>query len=387
MADLLPPEAAQRTTAAVATERLYPVVEDGVARRPRIFAMIENGLDPAGYRERWLNGREPDASPYGFHHAEQLGGEVGFSADRPSRFLGKVVRRLLGFDFLHALYNRHAMRPADILWTMTEREALGICLLMKSGLLPRKPLIGATVWLVNGWYDLPPMRRAFYRWLLRECALVTVHTEPCLARLSTVMPEANAQVLRFGVAADSFRYGDYAVANDAGPIHIVAAGADRTRDWTTLIAAFGNDPRFRLTIICWRLDPADYRDIANLAIPANLSVPEITALYAQADYVAIPMVENIFSGITVAIEAGAMGRPILSTRTGGVPTYFAEDEALYAAPGDPADMRARVLAQDPAARAAMAERGHARFVRDDYSSFGMITRYAGATNALLARAA
>ena len=67
---------------------------------------------------------------------------------------------------------------------------------------------------------------------------------------------------------------------------------------------------------------------------------DFIACYHWADIVAVPMRQNIYSGITVALEAAAMGTPVVSSRTGGVPTYFGEDEVFYSpAGGLPSDAR------------------------------------------------
>lgn len=355
----------------------------------RIFVLLASDLDAEAYRRRWEAGQEPDASPYGFHWAESYGGEVRFSRKRDRRgvvsdLIGRGLQRLSGFDILHAFHNRRAMSRADILWTMTEQEALAICLLIRLRLMPRVPLIGATVWMVHRWDEFGPLRRAFYRWLLPMCMLVTVHSAPCLARLRSIQPRGEAMLLPFGVAGEMFRPDLLAGRpRDDGPIRIVAAGNDLTRDWQTLIAAFAGDRRFHLTILSRRVNPQDCAHYDNVSVLTGIGAEAIRNLYLGATYIAVPMKENMFSGITVALEGAGLGVPVLCSRTGGVPTYFDESEVLYAAVGDAEDMRGRILGQMPEARAAMARAAQARFREGDYSTFGMIGRYVKATNRIL----
>jgi glycosyltransferase involved in cell wall biosynthesis len=106
--------------------------------------------------------------------------------------------------------------------------------------------------------------------------------------------------------------------------------------------------------------------------------------YDLADIVVVPMVENIFSGITVALEAVALGKPIVSSRTGGVPTYFGEDEIFYAPVGDPNAMRDVVLATDPKSRMERAQAAQRRFVQQDYSTRAVMARYAAITRRVMA---
>lgn len=99
------------------------------------------------------------------------------------------------------------------------------------------------------------------------------------------------------------------------------------------------------------------------------------ALYRWADIVVVPMRENRFSGITVALEATANGKPVVASRTGGVPTYFGEDAVRYVPPGDPAALRdALAMPAGDAYRYAVA--AQAMFCENDYSLVGLMRRYA-----------
>jgi len=121
----------------------------------------------------------------------------------------------------------------------------------------------------------------------------------------------------------------------------------------------------------------------NVAIIRPSSMADFLRCYEEADIVAVPMKENIFSGITVALEAVAMGKPVLSSRTGGVPTYFDEDEVFYVPVGDAAAMREVVISTDHASRRQRAENAQLRFIERDYSSRALVRRYAELTRDLL----
>ena len=103
----------------------------------------------------------------------------------------------------------------------------------------------------------------------------------------------------------------------------------------------------------------------------------------MADFVVIPMVENLYSGITVALEATALGVPVISSNTGGVPTYFSGDEVIFVPPEDPAALREATLNADYEARRAMVERAQRRFVQQDYTSAGLAQRYVALSRELL----
>lgn len=339
------------------------------------FVHLPRHLNASDYGQRYRDGIEPDESPYGFHFARDFGVDVRFSR-RPASSAGmvaKVVRLLLGFDLVNSWRDRWAMRDADVIWTMLDGEILGVAALMKAGVLPRRPVIGSTVWVVNDWAGYGPLRRSLYRYLLKEVACLFVHSEACLEPLRAIVPDVPVELLHFGISEATFADGN--AKEQGAALSIVAAGNDRTRDWETLIAAFGGDERFHLTIICPWLDGKRAETFANVSIPRLDGMASLASLYRQADIIAVPMKANLFSGITVAIEAAMMGIPILSSRTGGVPTYFADDEAIFVPVGDPDSMRNAVLRLDPPARRDMAGRARQRAVRSDYSSRGMMRRY------------
>ncbi len=355
-----------------------------------------HGKDVETYRQNYHAGKEPDETPYGFHLAGTHGYDVTFSrdiagspADVRSRVLNKVLRlqsSRLGLDLVHAYANRAYMRDADVIWTMTEGEAFAVGLLCSLGQIPRRPLVANAIWLFDGWDRLPFYRKIAFRYLSRYIDVMTVHSQECLPIIRQQLPHLRSQLMYFGINTDCFRMRQPEAAPDGEPIRIFAPGNDTNRDWGTLLRAFGNDKRFRLRIICHWLDKARLsQEYSNLTIVSSPSMSDFIGSYRWADVVAVPMRQNIYSGITVALEAAAMGTPILSSGTGGVPTYFGEEEVFYSPVGDCQAMRDIVLSTDPESRRRRAERAQQRFLQRDYSTHGLIARYVEITRELLER--
>lgn len=144
--------------------------------------------------------------------------------------------------------------------------------------------------------------------------------------------------------------------------------------------AFGNDERFHVTIVCSRLSDTLLQRYSNLSLIKRPNISDFLRSYQDADIVIVPMVENIFSGITVALEAVALGRPVLATRTGGVPTYFSDDEVLYVPAGDAHAMLDSVLGDSNKDCEDRVTRASTRFQRNDYSTHAMISRYVKITS-------
>jgi glycosyltransferase involved in cell wall biosynthesis len=66
-------------------------------------------------------------------------------------------------------------------------------------------------------------------------------------------------------------------------------------------------------------------------------------LYDWADLVVVPLRPNFHaSGITVVLEAVALGKPLVVTDAGGLKDYFSGEHAAYVPPHDPLALRRAV---------------------------------------------
>lgn len=358
------------------------VTETLGVKRPTVYVHLYYGKDAETYRDRYLLGFEPDESPYGFHLARNAGVNLVFSRDSPPTHFARRVRRIMDFDLFHAWSNRHRVNEADIVWTMTEGEAFAVSALMALGVVASKPIISNAVWLLNRWSTLNVVHRAIYRYLSRNISVMTVHSARCVPVARSAMPKLRVQLMHFGVNSDLLSSVKGRL-NCGDPINIFSAGNDKTRDWVTLISAFGGDPRFHLKIVCGWLGRDDIAGLDNVELVRDPTRHEFVDLYREADFVIIPMFENIYSGITVALEASAASRPIVSTSTGGVPTYFDETEVIYVPAGDPDAMREAVLAAVRGGVGALVMNARARFDDSNYSTEGLIDRYIEITKEFL----
>ena len=170
------------------------------------FVHLPAYLNVAAYERDHAAGIEPDASPYGFHHAREFGVDVRFSslAGSEGSIVQRKMRRLFGFDIVNSFRNRKGMAAADVIWTMLEEEALGAALLMKLRLLPRRPIVASTVWMVNNWQRTSGRRQRFYRWLLREVSLLLVQSQACIATMQSIVGADKVRLLHFGISAGTF---------------------------------------------------------------------------------------------------------------------------------------------------------------------------------------
>lgn len=374
-------------------KRMIASRTDSVADdRPVAFVHLGYGLDAERYRERFLAGDEPDETPYGFDVARRLGFRILFSRDHPegrgARLARRVARRLLGFDVLHLWRNRHLAERADVVWTMQESEWLALRFTGLFHRALRKPVVGNTVWLFDRWERINPLLRRLYARLARGAGVLTIHSDRYVELMRKVLPGARVERMYFGTSTTAYPMHSPTrrEAGRSGPVRVLAAGNDRTRDWQTLLDAIGNDPGFDIELVCSWLDPAvraRYASVRSRAATTTHRLDVFKRLYCWADIVVIPMHENRFSGITVALEATANGKPLVVSRTGGVPTYFDETMVRYVPPGDPAALREAVL-MSPEEGERRARAAQTAFRANDYSLVGLMGRYVELSTPLIA---
>jgi len=149
------------------------------------------------------------------------------------------------------------------------------------------------------------------------------------------------------------------------PHHVTPAAGDRPmicsaglefRDYPTLVEAVrGLDVR----VVIAAASPWSKRDdtTQHAELPANVEVDrfnlfDLRQLYTDAAFVVMPLVDVEFqAGVTTILEAMAMGRAVVCSRTRGQTDVVVEgDSGLYVPPGDVAALRAAITAllADPA---------------------------------------
>ena len=351
----------------------------------RVFVHSRQGLGEETVDAAFKNGTAHNPRPYGFESAEQPGFALTYSKDSRETNFQVWLFHFLGFDIVHAFRNLRRFCRADITWTVLEWEWLALSLLQRLRLAPQRPIIGNSVWMMDKWPTWGRRYRIVWKWLMSPNVYLAMHSEAAAMRARSLLPDKDFHVVPFGISTLAFpprtpRRWD---ATDR-PIRIYAIGDDKTRDWITLLSAFGNDSRFSIRIICRWIDKVvNVGDFDNLEVPRDNSIAAQQSGYCWADVVVMPMVENVFSGITVVCEAVAMGVPVVCSETGGVPTYFSAGEVLYVKPSDPESLRDAVLATQAHDWAALANSASERFRRSDYSQTGMAARYQVITRQLL----
>ncbi len=318
----------------------------------KVHVHLFYGADPRFYRQG-----DDIGCLYGYHHAESDAFKLTYSQDaregKPVRLLRRALKAALGFDFIHTWRNRAEMLRSDVIWTHTEQEWLSAALMLllsgrKAGADHGPLLLAQSVWLLDKWPSYGMLRSWLYRKLMtRADQLTTLASEN--AGLCQRYFDRDAKALLYGLNTRDFPVKTPTEWAPHSPIRIAAIGNDRDRDWETLIKAFGNDARYTVKLATRRRIPASLR-APNVEIALFSGIKKQHELYDWADVIVVPLRPNSHaSGITVMLEAAAVGKPMVVTNVGALQDYFPAGEASYIPPFNPQALREAVdqLAAEP----------------------------------------
>ena len=361
--------------------------------RIRIFVHLARGFGRTAWKQRWDRGEIVGINhddPYGYRQAESMGCVVEQSEDQPessvSRWLRLAVRAVLGFDLIHAWRNRRPMFAADVVWTHTESQALAVLLIRQCnpGVAKRVKVLAQTVWLIDSWESYSPLRRAFYRILIRNADVLTFHSASAVARARELFPSVQVELVKYGIRADQ----SLAVIDRAehAPIRLLAMGNDRHRDWPTLIAAIRNRPGYLAKLVTEAKIDGLLKDVENAVLERSSTSDELLALLNWADCVIVPLMDNYHaSGLTVIQEAVLCGIPVICTDAGGLHSYFSPDEMTYVPLKDPSAIHGAIdgLFADADARRSKASRALMRMKEGDVNSRSFVARHVELSKRLL----
>lgn len=357
-----------------------------VAQHPRRWAQLYAAGKLVG-----LN--EPD--PYGYARAAHMGVTLIPPTVADEGRLGRLVRlgvgALVGFDLVNAWRNRASIFAADVVWTHTEAQFLGVCALLAlrrrdRGAPPR--LLAQAVWLVDRWPKANPVHRWLWRRLIRQADVLTFHSPLNLAAARALFPAQRCELVRFGIRADH-REPPRAPRAPGGERRIISVGNDKHRDWQTLVEAVRAHPEWRLRIVSTKADPELARGLDHVTVAGVSSTDELLDLYRGADLVVVPLQPNLHvSGSTALQEAALLGVPTIATAVGGHEAYFPPDAVRYVPARDPGAIAAAIadLSADPAAAAAMAARAQAQMGDAGLSSEAYVRDHVRLSHELVAAA-
>jgi len=256
------------------------------------------------------------------------------AVDRESHPAVRSVLKFLGRDAALALLGFLRRGDYDAIFTNGENVALPLAMLLKT--VPNRPrhvTIGHR--LSTG------KKRLFYERLRvhRQMDTIFVYatTQLDFAKRVLHIPERVLSLIPFHADHRFYRpLPDVQVREQ----QICAAGLE-WRDYPTLISAVADKTDLSVKLAAaspWSKHNDETKD---RSLPAHVDARRydynaLRELYAQSSFVVVPLYENDFqAGVTTILEAMAVGKAVIVTRTTGQTDVIIEGETgLYVAPGD-----------------------------------------------------
>lgn len=277
--------------------------------------------------------------------AERLGGDlVDVPAARAATGrTGAVIHRLAGTGALLAWYVlRHRRAYAAVL---TDGEQVGLPYAALTRVFGR----GTTRHVMIVHVLSTRSKRAMLRWLRLasriDCYVVYATRQAELLTDEFAVPPGRVVVSRFMVDTEFFA----PRPTPAGERPLICSAGLERRDYPTLIEA-ARDVDADVVIAAASPWSTQSDSTEGQRLPDNVRVTRfdlagLRELYASADLVVMPLVDVEFqAGITTILEAMAMGRPVVCTRTPGQTDTIVDDETgVYVPPGDPAALRDTIV--------------------------------------------
>jgi glycosyltransferase involved in cell wall biosynthesis len=361
-----------------------------------VFVLLGHDFGSNTWQRKHALGLIPglnDHLAYGYYRAAGGGWSIEYSQDSNEGRFGRVgrlaLRKLLGFDLIHVWQNRRRILAADIVWTHTELEHLGVLALF--GLLRqrhRPKLIANCVWLFDRWARLSRIRRSLYQQLLKRADIVTTLSPENLEVARQLLPSVRCECVLFGAVVQKLASPRKSPVQQR--VRIASLGSDMHRDWQTLLAAFGNIPRYEVRIASSKINRKLLAGLNNVQLTPVQTADDVASLYQWADLAAIALKPNLHaSGITVAFEATVSAVPLICTDTGGLRAYFSDGEVAYVPPGAPLTMRAAAeeLSKDDERRFSMIVKAQNRLISAELTAQGFAMRNRRLSEELLCNSA
>ena len=257
--------------------------------------------------------------------------------------VGRLVERLAGPDAAMALACFRRRKRYRVVFT--DGEQVGIPYAILSRLTrhrPRHVMIG---------HRLSTRKKVLLHRALRlqeqvDVVVVYASEQRRVAIEELGYPRHRVLLHPFMVDTSFWRPEGLAVTPRSRPL--IAAVGQELRDYPTLAAAMGG---IDADLFIAAASPWSKRDdtSADLDLAANVTVRaldqfDLRQLYADATLVVVPLQETDFqAGITTILEAMAMGRAIVCTRTPGqVDTIVDGQTGCYVPPGDADALRSAI---------------------------------------------
>jgi glycosyltransferase involved in cell wall biosynthesis len=274
------------------------------------------------------------------HNLERAGAPPGWA-----RVGGRALKRVLeaaggyGGDFATVLASLRRANRAEVVLSTVDTVGIPLILLGRARRV-RPPIVYVAIGLPERLATLRRRRiRRLYASALASCAAVIAYSEKEAEDIRKWVRgqghEARVEFVPFGVDTGSL------TPRERGADGVVSVGADPHRDFGLLLRVAERMPEIEFRIVT----TADHlRGLPappeNVVVESDLPFEEMRRRLEQARLVALPVLENSYSGATtVLLQAMALEKPVVVTRTSAIASGYGlvdGENVRLVGPGDEA---------------------------------------------------
>ena len=243
-----------------------------------------------------------------------------------------------GGDFATVLGSLRAANRADVVLSTVDTVGIPLMLGGHAHAL-RRPLVYTAIGLPERLEQLGSERmRRLYARALSDCRSILAYSvreaDDITRWVETHGGHAPVEFLPFGVDTDTFRPTDQPTVHD-----VVSVGADPHRDFALLLEVARTMPAVDFIIVATRDGVRTLSAVpANVTIEVDLPFERTRERLAGARVVALPVLENTYSGATtVLLQAMALEKAVVVSRTSAITTGYGlvdGENCRLVAPGD-----------------------------------------------------
>jgi glycosyltransferase involved in cell wall biosynthesis len=292
--------------------------------------------------------------------------------------LVRLVLKVAGYNAALALMGFQRRDRYDAIFTNAENVALPLALLFKT--VAKRPRHVTIAHRISA-----QKKRVFYRWLRvhqqMDSIFVYSATQLDFARKELGISSSRLKLIHFHVDHRFYRPQIARVRDN----QICAAGLE-WRDYPTLIDAVSDHPELTVKLAAASPWSRGVNETEERSLPAHVDARRydyhaLRDLYSESSIVVVPLYDNDFqAGITTILEAMAMGKPVVVTRTMGQRDVIQDgSNGLYVTPSDPEEWKRVIqrLRRDPTLRNRLGQRAR-RWIEENATLDVWVEKVAGA---------
>jgi glycosyltransferase involved in cell wall biosynthesis len=272
--------------------------------------------------------------------ARALGGKLsGYNLSRAAWYRWtRQLEKEIKLDLVEAAFAAYQVASHNVLLSTSEKTAIPLALLL-SLFKQETPHIMIAHKLSSGFKAHLWQKRQLHQKFSQIICLSQAQADYAIHHLN--LPEERVHFIYDKVDHNFFR----PMKADADD-YILAVGQEQ-RDYQTLLQAIAGTG-LKLVVVAsspWSTSKVQLDELGKVTVLSHIPYSELRMLYARARLVVVPLFEvDYAAGVNAVLEAMAMAKPVIVSRTRGIADYIAPNETgIYVPSGDPAELNRAIL--------------------------------------------